>query len=516
MEFLTQIVSPDARSPLLFTQANFWIFFGIVLFIFSVIYQQIRLRNIFLFLVSLFFYFKAGGLFVLLLLFVIVSNFFLAQFSARKTGKNQRFLILLTSLFINFGLLVYFKYTAFFISLLNDTFGSNFGTSGFLFHDINFTGTSSDITNFIVPIGISFFTFQVVSYSIEVYRRKIEPVKAFVDFGFYISFFPNLISGPIVKPQEFIPQVIRSFQLTHEDFGIAAFLIMTGLIKKIVIADYLSVNFIGRVFENPHLFSGFENLAAIYGYTLQIYFDFSGYTDIAIGLALLLGFRLPPNFDGPYHARNINEFWKKWHMSLTTWFRDYLFLPLVYWLSEKMKKKCYMKVKTEKWLYLSGILVTFLFCGLWHGAAINFVIWGGIHGIALIVHKFLYPKNRPAIKVTSFRFFFSAFCTFHFIVFTWIIFRVTSLDSFIIMMNKLLFHFHAELIPEMVVSYWKVLIVMLAGFTIVWFPEKLKLRLRNSFILSSEPIKALIVLIIIIFVYQFKVSAIQPFIYFQF
>ncbi len=516
MEFLNHLLSSDTSSPLLFTQENFWIFFGAVLFVFSLVYKRISARNSLLFFASLFFYYKAGGAFSLLLLFVIISNFFLAKASARATNKKHRMLILLFSLCINLGLLIYFKYTPFFISLLKAAFGIDLNLSDVFISGITTTGSPINFTDFIVPIGISFFIFQVVSYSIEVYRRRIEPVRNFIDFAFYVSFFPNLISGPLVKPQEFLPQVRMPFHLSREDFGFAVFLILTGLIKKIMIADYLSVNFIGRVFENPHLFSGFENLIAIYGYALQIYFDFSGYTDIAIGLALLLGFRLPPNFNAPYRARNINEFWKRWHMSLTTWFRDYLFLPHVYWISGKLKKKRYMFVKTERWIYFSGIIVTFLLCGLWHGAAINFVIWGGIHGITLIIHKFLYPKVRLSIKHNSFRFFLSGFCTFHFVVFTWIIFRVTNLDSFLIMMHKIIFNLHLELIPEIFVSYWKILLVMLSGFTMVWFPENLKMRIRNFFILSPEPVKVLVILIIVIFVYQFKVSGIQPFIYFQF
>jgi alginate O-acetyltransferase complex protein AlgI len=516
MEFINRLLSPDASSPLLFTQANFWIFFGVVVFIFSLVYSKVNLRNTFLFLASLFFYYRSGGVFSLLLLSIIVFNFFLAKASALITDRKPRIGILLLSLFINLGLLIYFKYTSFFISALNSVFGSNLSAFSFFIHGRIMLGSSFSFTDFIVPIGISFYTFQLISYSIEVYRRKVEPIRNFMDFGLYISFFPNLVSGPLVKPQEFIPQIYQPYRLTREDFGSAIFLIMTGLVKKIVIADYLSVNFIGRVFENPHLFSGFENMMAIYGYTLQIYFDFSGYTDIAIGLALLLGFRLPPNFNAPYRARNINEFWKRWHMSLTTWFRDYLFLPLAYRLSGKMEKKYYLKVKTEKWIYLTGILVTFLLCGLWHGAAVNFVIWGGIHGIALVIHKFLYPKTRLGSHQRSLRSFLSGLFTFHFIVFTWIIFRIPDLDSFTIMIGKIFRNFHTELIPQVLLSYWKIMVIMLTGYTMVWFPENLKIRIRNSFIRCPDPLKALMVLIIIIFVYQFKVAGIQPFIYFQF
>lgn len=509
MELINRFFSPDASSPFLFTQANFWMFFAMVLLVFSFLYKRINARNSFLFLASFFFYYKAGGLFSILLLSVILINFLLGKFSSLNESKKHRRLIFISSLFVNLGLLFCFKYTSFFISLLNSATGIDLGKSIFFIHGINFT-------DIIVPIGISFYIFQLVSYSIEIYRRKIEPVCNFIEFGLYISFFPNLLSGPLVKPQEFIPQIRRPFHLSREDYGSAIFMILTGLIKKIIIADYISVNFISRVFENPHLFSGFENLAAIYGYTLQIYFDFSGYTDIAVGTALLLGFRLPANFNAPYHARNINEFWKRWHMSLTTWFRDYLFLPLAYRLSGKMEKKYYLKIKTERLIYLIGILITFLLCGLWHGAAINFVIWGGLHGLALVIYKFLYPKVRLGKQNNSTKYFLSGLLTFHFIAFTWIIFRISNLDSFLIMMQKILFNFHPELIPEIVISYWKIFLVMLTGYALVWFPGKLKLRIRQSFIFSPDLFKAAVILIIIIFVFQFKISGIQPFIYFRF
>jgi alginate O-acetyltransferase complex protein AlgI len=514
MEAVNQIFTPGSGTAMLFTQANFWIFFGVVLFGFSIIYKQISLRNGFLFAASLFFYYTVGSLFILFLSGIIAINFFLAQLSGRISARKGRKGILAFSLVTDLGLLVYLKYISFLISLLNSMFGASLDPTAFLIKGINLTGTS--VTEFIVPIGISFFTFQLLSYSVEVYRRKIEPIKNFVDFGFYISFFPNLISGPIVRPQEFIPQIRKEFSLNREEFGSATFLLLSGLVKKIVFADYLSVNLIGRVFENPHLFSGFENLLAVYGYTLQIYFDFSGYTDIAVGTALLLGFRLPPNFNAPYRARNISEFWRRWHMSLTTWFRDYLFLPLAYLLSGRMKRRSYLGIRSEKWIYLFSIMVTFLLCGLWHGAAMNFVIWGGLHGIALALHKFVFPKVRMGKKSREFRNFLSGFVTFNFVVFTWIIFRSQDLSSVSIMIRKILFSFHGEIILQVVLSYWKIILVLLSGYFLVWFPEIIKNKIRDQFIKSPQPVLILTALIIIIFVYQFKVAGIQPFIYFSF
>ena len=517
MEFPERFFTYQQGAPMLFTGISFWIFLGIILFVFSFIYRKTGKRNAFLFLAGLFFYYKAGGMFVLLLLFAVTVNYFLALLSGRTPEKRERKAILLLTILFNLGMLVWFKYTGFFISMLNQTTGLHFHVFNFISLGWNrATGSHLSLTEILVPAGISFYTFQVMSYAIEVYRKKIGPVRNFTDFGFYITFFPNLISGPIVKPQDFIPQVRKPFELTREEYGLAVFLILSGLVKKIVFADYISVNFVGRVFDNPGLFTGFESLLALYGYTLQIYFDFSGYTDLAIGIALLLGFRLPPNFDDPYKARNISEFWKRWHMSLTTWFRDYLFLPLAYYFSGKMGKPRYFRVKTELLIYTAGILLTFILCGLWHGAAWNFILWGGIHGIALAIHKIFHPKTRSDKSVHPLRLFASRFFTFHFIVFTWIIFRISGEEEFNILVRKLFLHFHTDLAGQVMMAYWKEILLILAGFLLVWCPGKIKERLTRSFVATPVYVKAIILIFSIIVIYQFRVAGIQPFIYFQF
>jgi D-alanyl-lipoteichoic acid acyltransferase DltB (MBOAT superfamily) len=435
----------------------------------------------------------------------------------RISGKRRRKKILLLSLILNLGMLVWFKYTAFFITLFNEVSGSHLKVFNFISWGFDqFSGRHLSISEILVPAGISFFTFQLVSYSIELYRKRIEPIHVFRDFGFYITFFPQLISGPIVKPQNFIPQITKPYELSRDDYGLAIFLILSGLVKKMVFADYLSVNFVGRVFDNPTLFTGFESLLAFYGYTLQIYFDFSGYTDLAIGIALLLGFRLPPNFDSPYKARNISDFWRRWHMSLTTWFRDYLFLPFAYYLSEKMPKPRYLNARTDILIYVTSILFTFFLCGLWHGAAMNFIIWGGLHGAALAIHKLFYPKSRMNKNIHPVHLFASRFFTFHFIVFTWVIFRVTGSGEFQLLMNKILYQFHPELAGQVIIAYWKVLVLLLAGFLLIWAPSKIKEGGKRFFLAMPDYWKGIIAVCVIILIYQFRVSGIQPFIYFQF
>jgi hypothetical protein len=249
------------------------------------------------------------------------------------------------------------------------------------------------VDKIILPVGISFYLFQVMSYTIDVYRGHVKPVKNVLDFGFYVSFFPGLVAGPIVRANEFIAQLYKPFCLSRKLAGLAMFWILNGLIKKIVLSDYLAVNIIDRVFENPLLFSGFENLFALFAYSLQVYADFSGYTDIAIGVAMLLGFYLPQNFDSPYKSRNPQEFWRRWHMSLSRWLKSYLYIPLGGNRSVLGKP---MKDKITAGNINS--FITMLLGGLWHGASWNFVIWGALNGAGMIVYK-IWAKINWNIKM---------------------------------------------------------------------------------------------------------------------
>ena len=238
------------------------------------------------------------------------------------------------------------------------------------------------VDKIILPVGISFYLFQVMSYTIDVYRGHVKPVKNILDFAFYVSFFPQLVAGPIVRANEFIPQLYKPFRLSRRVFGLAVFWVLNGLIKKIVLSDYLAVNLIDRVFENPLLFSGFENLFALFAYSLQVYADFSGYTDIAIGIAMLMGFYLPQNFDSPYKSKNPQEFWRRWHMSLSRWLKSYLYIPL-----GGNRKILGKEVKDKTTAGNFNSFITMLLGGLWHGASWNFVIWGALNGAGMIVYK---------------------------------------------------------------------------------------------------------------------------------
>ena len=413
MEFLRHIFAFNSESPLLFTQFYFWAFFAIVYAVFAIIMEvgtqtkdnrlkatngntRLHLRNIFLMAVSWFFYYKTSGLFLLILLFVTLSDWLIAKriYANRKKGKKAQFWLAL-SIIIDLGILCYFKYAYFFTNVFNNIFGTEiavFDLFAYIGNGFSDNGRFM-VDRIILPVGISFYIFQVISYTVDVYRGHVKPVKNVLDFGFYVSFFPQLVAGPIVRANEFIPQLYRPFRLSRRLLGLAIFWILNGLIKKIVLSDYLAVNLIDRVFENPLLFSGFENLFALFAYSLQVYADFSGYTDIAIGIAMLMGFYLPQNFDSPYKARNPQEFWRRWHMSLSRWLKSYLYIPL------GGNRKILGKEVTDK--ITAGnfnSFITMLLGGLWHGASWNFVIWGALNGAGMIIYK-LWVKINWNIKM---------------------------------------------------------------------------------------------------------------------
>lgn len=423
LSFFNRIFAFDENSPLLFTQFYFWGFFALVFALFSLMKSKILLRNTFLFFVSLFFYYKTSGLFVLILLFSTLSDFIIAKaiYRTPKAGIKRLFLIL--SVVINLFLLVYFKYAYFFTDLINSFIGTTFEVYDF-FGAIGNIITGTDrfrVDQIILPVGISFYTFQTISYTVDVYRGKLKPVENILNFGFYVSFFPQLVAGPIVRASEFIPQIYKPYFLSRRQFGIAVFWILNGLAKKLILSDYLAVNFIDRVFDNPLLFSGFENFMALMTYSLQVYADFSGYTDIAIGVAMIMGFYLPTNFNSPYKAPNAGNFWKRWHISLSKWLQDYLYIPLggnrratfgtFFWiaiitvtgviLSKSINIALiilsvalaivlwgvFRPAKRNRIITNLNLMVTMLIGGLWHGASFNFIIWGGLNGIGIVAYK---------------------------------------------------------------------------------------------------------------------------------
>ena len=433
-DFLQALFSFDSAHPLLFTQFYFWAFFALVFAGFSLIHSKPLLRNAYLFFVSLFFYYKTSGLFLILLLFVVTYNYFAARALRRARPGWKTFWVVL-SVVVDLGVLTYFKYAYFLADFLNDLFGLSIQVRDVLGELGNaLTGTTAfRVDAIILPVGISFFTFQAISYIMDVRRGKIEPLRKFLDFGFFLTFFPQLVAGPIVRAPEFFPQLYKPYNLSRRWFGIAVFWILNGLIKKLALADYLAVNLSDRVFGNPLLYTGFENLAALFCYSLQVYADFSGYTDIATGVAMLMGFYLPKNFNSPYKAENAQQFWRRWHMTLSRWLRDYLYIPLggnrnatwgsyiiifaiaiigsflsgSWWVAITVAVITiaivlygWLRPESRKMLRTHvNSMDTMLLGGLWHGASWNFMIWGGLNGIGQIVYKIWTKWSRPVQAV---------------------------------------------------------------------------------------------------------------------
>ena len=421
--FLHNIFSFNEEYPLLFTQFNFWAFFALTFALFTLFHRKRLLRNAFLFFASVFFYYKTSGLFVLILIFDMFYNYFIGILLDKSPRQRARKTYMITGVVLNLAILCYFKYAYFFTDAYNTIVNSNHEVINWLAQWTNdLTGKNYfDASKILLPVGISFYTFQNISYVVDVYRKKVAHVTNLLDFGFYVSFFPQLVAGPIVRADSFVPQLYKPFSLSKFQFGIAIFWILNGLAKKLIMSDYLAVNFVDRVFNNPSLFTPFENFSALFIYSLQVYADFSGYTDIAIGVAMLMGFHLPKNFNSPYKATNPGNFWKRWHISLSNWLKDYLYIPLggnrnatfgtyfcilfiavviilltksavitaiiitlavVLTIISLVSKKARLVISTNL-----NNMNTMLLGGLWHGASWNFMIWGGLNGLGIIAYK---------------------------------------------------------------------------------------------------------------------------------
>lgn len=533
----------NPKEPLLFNSGLFLGLFFIFYIGYILMRRKFRLRLLYTVVFSLFFYYKSSGLFFLLLVATTILDYYLARLIAREENKTHRRLYLTLSVASNLGILAYFKYTNFFLESLNQLTGSEF-----------------HMRYIILPVGISFFTFQSISYIIEVYRKEIELADKFLDYLFYISFFPQLVAGPIVRAKDFIPQIYSKVKLKKEEVNEALLLIIGGLIKKAVISDYISINFVDRVFDAPNSYSAFENLIATYGYAIQIYCDFSGYSDMAIGLALLLGYRLPINFNVPYQSASITEFWRRWHISLSTWLRDYLyisvggnrngsfggyffpslfFIGVIIWgitIYDTSAIPLYIGVgsavlflatiffakESKRALFTNfNLMTTMLLGGLWHGASLRFIVWGALHGLALAFHKLFmefFPKieNLPKWWKRTWHF-LSVLITFHFVSFCWIFFRARDFDTALqIIYNISNIKIDIEKWQVLFKAYQPVMVLLLIGFVWHFLPKRLVNGMGRVFSISPIPIKAAIIGLVFWLVYAMASTGPQPFIYFQF
>ncbi len=490
---LLEMFQYDRFDPLLFGTSLFLFFFLAVLIVYRVFAKHNALRIYSLIFFSLFFYYKAANYFVALLLFSSILNFYSGKFIFKAASQNIKRLILTSTVIINLGILVYFKYTNFLIETI-----------------MSITGGEFEPLRILLPIGISFYTFKAMSYIVEIYFEMIEPTDSFRDFTLFIFFFPNLLMGPIDKASTFIPQIEKEYNLTNKEIGLAVFLICSGLIKKYVIADYVSLNFTDRVFEFPLRFTGVENLLAVYGATMAGYCDFSGYTDLALAVGLLLGFKMIDNFNRPFKANSIADYWRRWHISLSTWLLGYLFRPLQ--ISLRNLKNYGTAI---------AIFVTFFAVGLWHGPNWTFIVFGLLHSTYLIFSMST-QKYRDAfytkigIKGSKGLRAFQIFFTFNIIAFTSILFRTPSLEYFSNMLSQIFTYFHGEVLFQYIEAYPIIIVLLVFAYLMHFTPDSWEKKTVE--ILSKTPVllQAVVLAVVIWFVVQFKSAELQPFIYFKF
>lgn len=460
-----------------------------------------QFKNGFILLISVFFYAWGAPNFVFYIAGSVILDYLLIRGMINATGIKRR-LFFWISVLLNLGLLLYFKYMNFFVDqfqLLEGWFGINPGSW----------------TKIALPVGISFITFQKLACTLDIYKKQFAGFKHFWDYALYVFMFPQLLAGPIVRPGQIASQIEdRQNRDSIDDRLIGFYRFVIGLSKKVLIADVLGLT-VNEIFslELQDLSSGLAWLGAI-AYTFQIYFDFSGYSDMAIGLARMIGFKLPENFNCPYISQSITEFWRRWHITLSFWFRDYVFLPLAYATSRKLPKEHYFGLRADKIIYLIATSVTFLLCGLWHGAAWTFIAWGVFQGIFLIIDRLFLLKYLKKIgKVPSILF------TFFILTLGWVIFRSETLPDAQAFIARMFAFRSAENEVWLNPKFWTILsLAMIFSF---WGVRK-KIegwidRLYN--IPENSTILILSVLSIILFILSeaaITSSGFNPFIYFRF
>lgn len=490
---ILQMLSFTPDDPLIFTTGLFLILFFFFLLIYNFLLKKPSLRIGFLILFSFYFYYKSTGYYASILIVSAIINFFFAKWIASTENFSVKRLHLFLAVIINIGILAYFKYTNFILQTFSDIANKDFSP-----------------LDIFLPIGISFYTFKSLNYVFDVYFDTLKPTGSFRNFLLYVSFFPNILAGPIDRASDFLPQIEKEPFISKEDFGKAIFLICLGLIKKVVIADYISINFVDRIFDFPLRYTGVENLLAVYGYVLQIYCDFSGYSDLAIGIALLFGFKLMENFNYPFKATSIADFWRRWHISLSKWLLDYLFRPI------QMK---YRTLRTFS--NVIAVFITFLICGIWHGAGWNFILWGAMHGFMM---SFAMLIQKPRVKIltalkiynTKFHKFLQVFITFHLVALSFMVFKNREFQTVIDMLDQMVTFFHGEVFIQFVEQLPLIFGLIVIGYLFHFLPSRLE-KFSIKFI-SSFPLfgKVLLLVIAIWIAAQFKSADIQPFIYFQF
>ncbi|MCC7401410.1 MAG: MBOAT family protein [Chitinophagaceae bacterium] len=444
----------DPKNPLLFNNGFFVFFFAVFITSYYLLRNNYPARKYLFTFFSLYFFYKASGFFVVFVILSAIVDYFLSNAIYRQQDKGRKKFLLVCSIIFNLGLLVYFKYTNFFIATCNDLLKTNFNP-----------------LNILLPVGISFYTFENLSYTIDVYRGQFVPVKKFTDYLLFLSFFPKLVMGPIVRASDFVPQINQPYVISENDFAKGFYLIVSGMFKKLIISDFITQNFVDYIFDDPSRYTGLECLFAVYGYAVVIYCDFSGYSDVAIGIAKWLGFTIPVNFRSPYQSKNITEFWRRWHISLSSWLRDYLYIPLGG--NRKGVVRTYV-----------NLMLTMLLGGLWHGASWNFIVWGGLHGAALAFHRIWKQKTEKLLKPVKNSVLVNALSvliTFHFVCFCWIFFKSSNFTIAGDMIYQILHSFDLSVWKAFFSNYKPVLALMVLAYLLHAIPDDLADRVISRF-----------------------------------
>ena len=469
---------------MLFPTIQFAIFFVVVLTANWLLLPHRRQWKLFMLGASWFFYGSWDWRFLFLLIGSTVLNQVAAVLMGRSRDQRSRRLVLGGAVAANLGIIAWFKYYGFFVtSAIN--FFRTFG--------IDLPLPLLEIT---LPVGISFFTFQALSYVIDVYRQKEEPAPL-LDFAVYLAFFPQLVAGPIVRSTEFIPQMYTRKDPRRVDAAGGFALIVGGLFKKVVVANTLAGAIVDPVFASPSQFTALEVLAGVYGYAVQIYADFSGYTDIAIGAATLMGFNFPENFNNPYTALSIQDFWRRWHMTLSRWLRDYLYIPL--------GGNRGTRTRTYR-----NLMLTMLLGGLWHGAAWTFVIWGGYHGALLAWERWRSETGRATGPDTPGRRILARLTTFHLVCLGWILFRADSMARVGEILSRLLDWGPAPSVTPAVLA------LVVGGIGVQFIPSDFRVTLVNSFSRLRPAAMTAALAGSLLLLDGLGPEGVAPFIYFQF
>ena len=479
-----QLFVYNEGAPMLFSSGFFWFLFILFLPVYLLLKNSRAKMVLFVVGFSLYFYYKSSGLFFLMLIATSFIDWMLSWAIFKSRSKGGKLALMWLSIIISLSILGYFKYANFFLWNWNMMVEGNFQP-----------------LDIILPVGISFYTFQSISYVVDVYKRRLVPTRSWFDYLFFLSFFPALVAGPIVRADYFIPQLKKNLRPSSDMIWTGLWLIIIGIAKKAVIADYIA-QYNDLIFNDPAVYTGLQALMGVIGYTMQIYCDFSGYSDMAIGLALIMGFRLGINFDSPYQSRNLTEFWRRWHISLSSWLRDYVYIPL------GGNRKGVFRT------YLNNFL-TMLIGGLWHGAAWKFVFWGAMHGAGLAVHKACKPLLAK-IPDNAFTIFFFWLLTFLYVSFLWVFFRAASFEDSILIVKNIFVDFDIRQFPQFCENRAVWCIMMLALIVMHFVPQKWADYVQTSFVRAPWIVKLIVFLCSVQMVIEFMTAEVQPFIYFQF